>query len=48
MKITADKEWRLAIQQLANIALRATGIDNLEWINTILSSIEDIEEPKKK
>ena len=43
MIIKADKEARVAIEQLCDIALKAGGLSNMNGIGNILKSVEDIE-----
>lgn len=39
MKITVDKEGRAAINQLCDVALKAGGLQNLNGITNVLSSV---------
>ncbi len=48
MEIKADDEGIKALTKLCDIALRAGGIENLNAINSITSSISKIEEEKEK
>ena len=44
MIIKADKEARIAIEQLCDIALKAGGIQNLNGVGKVLDSIKPIEQ----
>lgn len=46
MRIIADKEGQAVLQQLADIALKQGGIQNLQAVNQFLQSIQMIEETK--
>jgi hypothetical protein len=48
MKIIVDEEGKKAITELCHIALRAGGINNLNEINQILTSVKEYKEEKKE
>ena len=45
MKIIVDKEWNEVMKNLLNLALQTNWIKELDWVNKIISSIEDYKEP---
>ena len=48
MKIRADEKGIQAIQQLCDVALKQGGLSNLQGVQAILSSVQELTEDTKK